>query len=403
MHMKSDTTLRHAGQPGMREFIALMALAMSLVALSVDAMLPAFPEMTRDLRVTGVNDIQLVLSTLFIGLAIGQLFYGPLSDSIGRKPAIFIGFVLYILGSLLCMTASEFSLMLAGRLLQGIGAAGPRTVSIALIRDRFHGSAMARVMSFIMTVFILVPILAPALGQFILLFSGWRTIFGLFVVLAVLIAVWLGIRQPETLPPQDRRRFTLASVAAGFGMVLKSRLTMTWTIVAGAVSGSFLTYLNTSQQIFQQQYGVGKLFPLYFALLAVALGVAALLNTRLVIRFGMHALTEGALRVMMLLSWLFLLLVWVYGVHPPLWLFMAMFMALFFCIGVMFGNMNAIAMEPLGHVAGTAASVIGSVTTLLAVGLGYSLGQAYDGTLYSLALGFAGLVSFSVVLSSIRK
>ena len=191
MHMKSDTTLRHAGQPGMREFIALMALAMSLVALSVDAMLPAFPEMTRDLRVTGVNDIQLVLSTLFIGLATGQLFYGPLSDSIGRKPAIFIGFVLYILGSLLCMTASEFSLMLAGRLLQGIGAAGPRTVSIALIRDRFHGSAMARVMSFIMTVFILVPILAPALGQFILLFSGWRTIFGLFVVLAVLIAVWL--------------------------------------------------------------------------------------------------------------------------------------------------------------------------------------------------------------------
>jgi len=153
------------GQTSLREFVALMAFAMSLVALSIDAMLPAFPEMARDLQVTAANDIQLVVSTLFIGLAIGQLFYGPLSDSIGRKPAIYIGFALFILGSLLSMTASDFSTMLAGRLLQGIGTAGPRTVAVALIRDRFHGSEMARVMSFIMTVFILVPIFAPALGQ----------------------------------------------------------------------------------------------------------------------------------------------------------------------------------------------------------------------------------------------
>lgn len=385
------------------EFVALMAFTMSLVALSIDAMLPAFPDMASDLGVTGANDIQLVVSTLFIGLATGQLFYGPLSDSIGRKPAIYIGFVLFILGSLLSMVASDFYLMLAGRLLQGIGAAGPRTVSVALIRDRFHGSEMAKVMSFIMTVFILVPIFAPALGQGILLVAGWRAIYAVFVLLALLLLVWLSLRQAETLPVEKRKPFTLANVFTAFAEVARSRIAIIYSMVAGCISGAFLSYLNTSQQIFQVQYGLGKLFPVYFGLLAVAVGCASLLNSALVMRFGMHRLANGALRVMMALSWLFLLLVWMHDGHPPLWLFMALCLALFFCIGVLFGNLNSIAMEPLGHVAGTAAAAIGSATTLLAVALGFLIGQAYDGTLVPMAVGFVSLISLSVLLTAIVK
>ena len=391
------------GQTSLGEFVALMAFAMSLVALSIDAMLPAFPDMAQDLQVTAANDIQLVVSLLFIGLAIGQLFYGPLSDSIGRKPAIYIGFVLFILGSLLSMAASDFSTMLAGRMLQGIGAAGPRTVAVALIRDRFHGSEMARVMSFIMTVFILVPIFAPALGQAILLLAGWRAIFGVFIVLALATLVWLSLRQPETLPKDQRRHFTLKNITAAFHEVLMSRLAMVYTLVAGCVSGAFLSYLNTSQQIFQVQYDQGKLFPLYFGILAFSVGFAALLNSALVMRYGMHALVHRALLLMMAFSWLFLAIVWACAGHPPLWLFMAICLALFFCIGILFGNLNSIAMEPLGHVAGTAAAVIGSITTLLAVVLSYLVGQAYDGTLFPLALAFVSLITVSALLTRLSK
>jgi DHA1 family bicyclomycin/chloramphenicol resistance-like MFS transporter len=388
---------------GLGEFIALMAFTMSLVALSIDAMLPAFPEMAQDLKVATPNDIQLVVSLLFIGLATGQLFYGPLSDSIGRKPAMYIGFALFILGSVLSMTASNFTTMLAGRLLQGIGAAGPRTVAVALIRDRFHGSEMARIMSFIMTVFILVPVFAPALGQAILLLAGWRAIFGAFVVLALSTLVWLSFRQPETLARDQRKPFTLRNVMAAFHEVIESRLAVVYTLVAGCILGAFLGYLNTSQQIFQVQYGLGTQFPIYFGALAVAVGFASLLNSSLVMHFGMLALANRALLLMLVLSLLFLAIVWVYDGHPPLWLFMAICLALFFFIGILFGNLNAIAMEPLGHVAGTAAAVIGSFTTLLAVLLGYLIGQAYDGTLFPMALGFVCLITISVLLTVITE
>ena len=385
-------------QISLGEFVALMAFIMSLVALSIDAMLPAFPAMARDLSIQDGNDIQLVISVLFIGLATGQLFYGPLSDSIGRKPAIYTGITLFVLGSILSMTASDFTIMLAGRLLQGIGAAGPRTVSVALIRDRFHGSEMARVMSFIMTVFILVPIFAPALGQGVLLLAGWRTIFGIFIALAVAVAIWLALRQPETLSPENRKPFTLFNVYSAFGEVLKNRIAVVYTLVTGFVSGAFLTYLNTSQQMFQEQYGLGKQFPIYFGLLAVSVGCASLLNSTLVMRFGMHRLANVALRGMMILSWLFLLIGWANNGHPELWLFMILCFALFFFIGVLFGNLNSIAMEPLGHVAGTGAAAVGSFSTVMAVALSFLIGRAYDGSLFPMAIGFVCLTMISVLL-----
>lgn len=386
------------GHPGLVEFIALMAFTMGLVALSVDAMLPAFPDIVRDLQVTASNDIQLVISLLFSGLAIGQLFYGSLSDSIGRKPAIYIGFGLFILGCILSLLATDFHLMLAGRLLQGIGAAGPRTVAVALIRDRYNGSEMARVMSFIMTVFILVPVFAPALGQLILFAAGWRSIFAVLILLAVTTLFWLGIRQPETLPKAQRMPFTLRKVKAAFREVLGNRPAMITMSIAGCVSGAFLGYLNLSQQIFQVQYGLGARFPLYFAIMALAVGCASLLNSGLVMRFGMHRLADLALSLMMASSWLFFVLVWGFDGHPPLWLFIACCVALFFAIGILFGNLNSIAMEPLGHVAGTAAAVIGSTSTLMAVVLSFLIGHAYDGSLFSLAIGFVTLATVSRLL-----
>ena len=380
-------------------FVLLMAATMSLVALCIDVMLPAFPWIAEDLSVREANDVQLVVATMFIGLAIGQPLYGPLSDSIGRKPAMHAGFVILAIGTLLALFATSFAMMLAGRLLQGLGAAGPRTVSLALVRDRFQGSEMARIMSFIMTVFILVPILAPAVGQGILLVADWRAIFVFILLFSTTVQVSLHLRQPETLPPEHRRPFTLVSVRAAFLEVVRNGPAMVFTLIAGAVFGAFMGYLNSCQQIFGVQYGLGPLFPLVFGGLALSAGLAAMLNGSLVVRIGMHRLTYRALYVITALSWSLFAAALAANGHPPLWLFLALCLAWFFCIGFIFGNINAMAMEQLGHVAGSAAAVIGTLTTLLAVGLGYLSGRAYDGTVLPLVTGFVVLTTLSVLLT----
>jgi len=395
-----DSSQRRGGA----EFVLLMAAMMSLVALCIDVMLPAFPWIAKDLDVTAANHVQLVVATMFVGLAVGQPLYGPLSDSIGRKPAMHAGFAILATGTLLALFAKSFPLMLAGRFLQGLGAAGPRTVSIALVRDRFHGSNMARIMSFIMTVFILVPILAPAVGQGILLVTGsWRAIFVFILLFSVAVQAWLTLRQPETLPLAMRRPFTLISVRAAFLEVLRNRPAMGFTLVGGCTFGAFMGYLNTSQPIFGTQYELGARFPLVFAGLALSAGLAAMLNGQLVMRYGMHRLTFTALHVIMILSWGLLLLGLATGGHPPLWAFLAPLVAWFFCIGFIFGNINAMAMESLGHVAGSAAAVIGTLTTLLAVAFGFLTGHAYNGTVLPLVTGFAALTTVSVVLVRVLR
>jgi DHA1 family bicyclomycin/chloramphenicol resistance-like MFS transporter len=398
-----ETRVHDLGPKSSIEFVLLMAATMSLVALCIDAMLPAFPDMARDLSAPSSNDMQLVISLMFIGLALGQLFYGPLSDSIGRKPAIHAGFAILVLGCLVSMFAESFTVMLIGRFMQGFGAAGPRTVAMALIRDRFHGSEMARIMSFIMTVFILVPILAPAVGQGILLVSAWTTIFAFIILFSIAVQAWFTVRQPETLLPGNRRPFTLVSIRRGFYEVLRNVPAMVFTLVAGSVFGAFMGYLNSCQQIFQVQYGLGKLFPLFFGGLAFFAGVAAVINGNLVMRLGMHRLAYGALAAVCGLSWLLLLLSWMGGGQPPLWQFMAVCVPWFFFIGFIFGNINAMAMEQLGHVAGSAAAVIGTSSTLMAVGLGFLIGNAYDGTINPLATGFAVLTTISLLLTRLVR
>ena len=389
---KTKTSLSFA------EFVILISFMMSLTALSIDAMLPSLTQIGRDLNIQNANDRQLVISMIFLGLSFGQLFFGPLSDSIGRKPAIYGGLILFMAGSLLSMSAATFPIMLSGRLIQGIGISAPRAVTLALVRDQFEGRAMARVMSFVSTVFILSPMLAPTLGQAILLFSSWRGIFGVYVALAVIVLVWLSLRQPETLAPENRAPFTWQRILSATQEVIKNRLAFGYTVTAGLVSGAFVGYLNSAQQIFQEQYALGTLFPIYFAIIASSIGLASLTNTRLVMRYGMRLLVRTSMLVIVVLSVIAFGVALLVDGQPPLGLLMAYLMVSFFCVGILFGNLNSLAMEPLGHIAGIGAAIVGSLSTLLSTVLGTVVGQSYNGTIFPLVAGLAVLVGLSIVV-----
>ena len=381
--------LKATAGPRLGEFVALMALMTSLVAMSIDMMLPALSGIGADLGVQSGNANQLVVTMIFLGLAVGQLFYGALSDSVGRKPAIYLGYAVFFSGSLLAIFAVSFPMLLAGRLLQGLGVAGPRSVTMALIRDRFEGRAMAQVMSFISAVFILVPVIAPSLGQAILLVADWRAIFVVLFGLGVISLMWFALRQPETLPAARRAPLAAGRIGRALREVLGNHVALGYTLMAGLIAGAFQGYLSSAQQIFQFQYGLGTLFPLIFAMNALAIGLASFVNGRLVMRYGMRTLLRTALITMCALSVLFTGVAWAAGGQPSLWLFMGFLMPAFFCVGILFGNMNALAMEPLGHIAGVGAAVVGSVSTLLATPLGAAVGQAYNGTVMPLVMGFA--------------
>jgi DHA1 family bicyclomycin/chloramphenicol resistance-like MFS transporter len=374
-------------------------MMIALVALSIDSMLPALPEIGQDLGVQTANHNQLIISLLFLGLAVGQLLYGPVSDSTGRKPAIYAGFGLLIIGSLLSLFATSFPMILAGRVIQGVGVAGPRVVTIALDRDQYKGRAMAQVMSFVMAVFILVPTIAPALGQGILLFAGWRAIFAAYLGLALIILAWFAFRQPETLAPNQRIPFSLQRIVMGVREVLTTRIAIGYTMAAGLVFGAFLGYLNSTQQILQEQYGLGKLFPLFIGVLALSFGCASVLNSRLVMRYGMRRLTTWSSLTVGTLSTAFFAIAYVQAGQPSLWVLMIFFSMALFCFGMLFGNLNALAMEPLGHIAGVGAAVVGALTTIISLLLGILIGQSYDGTVLPLVGGIAilSLVSAAVM------
>jgi DHA1 family bicyclomycin/chloramphenicol resistance-like MFS transporter len=370
------------------EFVALVALTTSLVAMSIDTMLPALGHIATDLALADPNDRQLVLTFFFAGLSIGQLVYGALSDSIGRKPALYAGITLFIGGGLCCALAPSFVVMLAGRTLQGFGAAGPRIVAVATVRDLHSGNAMARVMSFVSTVFILVPIAAPAFGQGVLLIADWRMIFWLLVLVALVDVGWFALRQPETLPLERRVPLSVVRVARAIGEVFRHPISIGYTLAIGCVFSAFISYLTTSQQIFQEQYAVGEWFPVLFGGLAFSLGLASLTNAHLVMRLGMRRLARLAVFTECALATLALVTALVFDGHPPLPLFMLGMVICFFCNGILFGNYNARALEPMGHIAGVAAAITGSLSGLVALAIGTPLGRAYDGTVISVQSGF---------------
>ncbi len=371
------------------EFVSLVALLMALVALSIDAMLPALPAIGSDLGTARRNDVQLVVTALFLGLGFGQLLFGPLSDCIGRKPATCAGLAVFMAGCVVSIFAPSFESMLAGRVLQGIGVAAPRIVSVALVRDQYEGRPMARIMSFVMAVFIAVPALAPALGQGILWIADWRFIFVTLFATAAVAGIWLMLRQPETLPAERRMRFSLRTFGRSAAEVLKSRQAMGCTLALGFAFSPFVAYLSSAQQIFQDTYGVGSLFPAYFGGLALAFGGAALVNGHLVMRYGMRRLSSiaaCALTLVSLVSWAG---AFAFDGLLPLWMFVVSLMLAFAAVGLLFGNLNSLAMMPLGHVAGVGAALVALVSTLISVPFGGLIGYGYDGTLYALLGSFA--------------
>jgi DHA1 family bicyclomycin/chloramphenicol resistance-like MFS transporter len=385
-------------EPSLAEFVIIISLMMSLTALSIDAMLPALPQIGADLQVQNDNNRQLVVSAIFLGLAAGQLFFGPLSDKTGRKPAIYGGLSLYIVGALVSIFSFNFPVMLAGRLLQGAGVSAPRAVGLALVRDRYEGRAMARVMSFVMTIFILVPMIAPTFGQALLYFTGWRSIFGSFIVLALITLGWFALRMPETLAPENRAPFSLQRIVSATREILRTRPAIGYTVTAGLISGAHLGYLSTSQQIFQEQYGLGDRFPTYFAIIALSIGLASFLNTRLVMRFGMRILVRWSLTAILCLAVITLMISLLTAGQPPFWLLMVYLMMTFFGIGVLFGNQNSLAMEPLGHIAGIGAAIVGSLATFISVPMGTLIGQSYNGTIFPLVAGIAVMAGLSLVI-----
>ncbi len=380
-----------------REFAVLMALLMSIVAISIDAMLPALGIIGHDFSITSANHTQLTISCIFAGMAIGQLIAGPLSDALGRKPILFVGIGLYLIGSVICFLAQDFTTLLIGRFIEGLGVAGPYVSAVSVVRDKFKGAEMAKVMSLVMMIFITVPALAPSLGQAILHVADWRSIFLMYIAYAVGVGAWIHFRLEETLHPEYRLPMRIGAFIHGFRDVIGNSTTTGYMTAMGLMFGSLISYLNSSRQIFQEHFAVGEAFTLYFGGLALLFGIASLANSHFVVKFGMRKMCHRAMAVIAIASLLFMVLNLTMATIP-LPLFVVYVAIIFFSFGLMFGNLNAIAMEPMGHIAGMASAIIGSVSSIISLTLGTIIGQLYNNTLIPITGGFLVLSSLALTI-----
>lgn len=364
------------------EFIGMLAFLFATIAFSIDAMLPALPEIATALTPGNVNRAQLVLTSFVAGMGLGTLFAGPISDAIGRKPAITIGFAIYAVAAAAAIFANSLEALLIARFVQGLGAAGPRIVGLALVRDLYDGREMARITSFVMMIFIIVPALAPSLGQAIIWASGWHGVFGAFLFFALVGTLWLNLRQAETLPPPRRRPLRAGTLMAAAREVLSNRQVMLATIVLTLGFGQMFALLSSAQQLFGETYGRGENFPLWFAAMALLSGSGTVLNAVFVIKLGMRRIAKWAYIMQTCVSAVMLVL-FLGDLLPPALEFAAFFfwcVSVFFMAGVTFGNLNALALQHMGHIAGTAASIIAAISTILATFIAAPVGLLYDGT-----------------------
>jgi MFS transporter, DHA1 family, multidrug resistance protein len=389
---------------GNREFITLMALLMSITAFTIDAILPALNIMGQELAVLDSNDTQLIISTVFAGMAFGLLLFGPYSDSFGRKNSMFLGIGIFLIGTLISIFTSHLSIMLVGRFLQGFGSSACRIGSISMVRDRFEGRQMGRIVSLILIFFILVPAVAPTLGNLILLVSGWRVIFGFMFLLGTTGLIWLYFRQKETLAIENRRDFSVLLLKSGIIETIKNPIARGYTIANGLMFGAFIGYLTTAQQTLQIQYALGDQFAYFFGFLALAIGVASFTNAKLVIKWGMEKLCTIALVIIVVISALFFIYCQIHNGQPPLAAFMTYLSLTFFCMGFLFGNFGSLAIQPLGHIAGLANSIIASFSTSLSVIIGAYVGSKYVGNVNPLVAGFliCGIMALVVTVRTIK-
>lgn len=370
------------------EFIALMASLMAIVALAIDAVLPALDIIGLSVGVTSPIETQQLIIMIFLGLGVGPLIFGPISDSFGRKPVVYMGFALFIVASFICIYAQRFDVMIAGRILQGVALSAPRTISIAMVRDTYSGDFMARIMSFITVIFLLIPIIAPAMGKWILDAYNWQAIFYVQLLFTVLVGLWFWKRQPETLSEENTIPFSMGIFKDGFLELIKHKSTIGLTIISGFIVGSFLVYLSTAQQIFQYQYNLKDEFPYIFAGLAISIGTATFLNGTLVLRYGMEKIITISLVAFSAISLSYVALFSGTG-NPSVEILLLFFALQFFAIGFLFGNLRALAMQPIGHIAGIGAAITGFISTLMSVPISTYIGKFVTDSALPIFIGFS--------------
>lgn len=383
--------------------LLLYALLTALTAISIDGLLPALRAIGRDVAASPLFSIQHVIALFIFGMAIGEVAIGPLCDALGRKKALYLGLAVYMAGTVIAMLAGSLEVVILGRILQGVGAAGPKIATRAMIRDQFEGDAMARVMSLMFTLFILVPMVAPTLGQSLSALAGWRAVFAFYLATAALLGLWLALRQPETLPADRRIPLRPRLIVLNAGRILSNRRVALLILATGLTFGSQLVYLGTAASLFFDAYGVAESFPLYFAAFATAIGLANFLNARLVQRFGMKAMARSGFVGLTLAGLVMLLVLAAHGGQLPFGVLALLVWLAFFAMGLVFGNLNALAMQSLAEVAGLGASLIASGSSLTATLFALAMGGLYNGTALSLSASFFLAGGSALILSELAQ
>lgn len=388
----SDHFTRVLSRP---EFIALMAALMALNALAIDVMLPALPYMGEALGISHENERQFVISAYMIGMGVAQLAFGPLTDRFGRRAPLLAGMGIYVVAVLIAAFAPSFTMLLVLRFIQGMGAASVRVITTAVVRDRYSGREMAEVMSLVFMVFMAIPVLAPSIGQVLLLTGPWQTIFIFMGALAFGFWLWTFFRLPETLPLDKRRPLSLKGVTDGFRIVFTNRVAISYGMAGTFLFGALFGFISSSQQIYVDMYGLGVYFPLAFAAMAGLMAISSFTNSRVVKRLGMRRLSHGAMLTFTVGSGVWL--AFAISGFLPLWLFFGLLCIIMFSFGWSASNMNSLSMEPLGAVAGTAASVFGFIQTVGGALIGGYIGQLFNGTTIPVAAGYFSMGVLALV------
>ncbi len=384
---------------GFPEFVVAIASIMALNPFAMDMMLPALPNIAATFQITVPNRMQEVLSTFLVGFGLGQFVMGTLSDRFGRRPVLLGGMAVYCAASALAIVAPSFETLLLARFLQGLGTSATRVIATSIVRDCYAGRRMASVLSLAMMIYVAVPVIAPSFGQALMLLTQWRGIFAVLTVYGTLALIWSALRMPETLPASERKPLVVREVLGAFRQTITNRQTLGYALAAGAVQGALFAFVFSAQQVFTGIYKLGRYFPLAFAAIAIGVAVAGFLNSRLVGRLGMRVISHSALVGFVAVAGI--TLVGAKFEMLPLPLFMAIGALLMFAFGLTFANFTALAMEPQGHIAGTASSLYGSITTLLGIGIGTVIGQEYDGTLMPFATGFFACALAALAIAAV--
>ncbi|WP_049834387.1 MFS transporter [Octadecabacter temperatus] len=381
-----------------------MAMLTASIAFSIDAMLPALPDIGAELSPDNLNRAQLILTSFVLGMGIGTFFTGPLADRFGRKTVIVWGAVLYVTATIIAYFTTSLETMLAARLLMGIAAAAPRVAAVAMVRDLYSGREMARIMSFVMLVFSLVPALAPTLGAGIIALANWRVLFLAFAMFMSAMTLWMMLRQPETLAPENRRPLSMANLMAAVVEVFSHPTVRLATFVQTLSLGMLFSMLSSTQQVFDQTYGQGHTFHFWFGGIAVLASTASIVNARFVRRLGMRPIIKAMFIAQILIS-VGMLAVMMLGLPNRIeLLFYALWnVSVFFQAGLTLGNLNALALEPMGHIAGSAASIVTATATVGAVIIAIPIGLSFDGTPLRLAIGILVCAFLAFLLTSMIR